>query len=57
MVLKKSFYIRWSAGRSPRKYEVNPGQDPSVNNKIKLEKDFYQIYRMLDDRFGATNMF
>ena len=29
MVLKKSFYIRWSAGRSPRVHEVNPGRDPS----------------------------
>ena len=29
MVLRKSFYIRWSAGRSPRVHEVNPGQDPS----------------------------
>ena len=30
MVLRKSFYIRWSAGRSPRVHEVNPGQDPST---------------------------
>ena len=30
MVLRKSFYIRWSAGRSPRVYEVNPGWDPSL---------------------------
>ena len=29
MVLRKSFYIRWSAGRSPRVHEVNPGRDPS----------------------------
>ena len=29
MVLRKSFYIRWSAGRSPRVHEVNPGWDPS----------------------------
>ena len=28
MVLRKSFYIRWSAGRSPRVHEVNPGRDP-----------------------------
>ena len=32
MVLRKSFYIRWSAGRSPRVHEVNPGWDPSVIN-------------------------
>ena len=31
MVLRKSFYIRWSAGRSPRVHEVNPGWDPSLN--------------------------
>ena len=29
MVLRKSFYIRWSVGRSPRVHEVNPGRDPS----------------------------
>ena len=29
MVLRKSFYIRWSAGRSRRVHEVNPGRDPS----------------------------
>ena len=29
MVLRKSFYIRWSAGRSPQVHEVNPGRDPS----------------------------
>ena len=31
MVLRKSFYIRWSAGRSPRVHEVNPGRDPSYD--------------------------
>ena len=30
MILRKSFYIRWSAGRSPRVHEVNPGRDPSA---------------------------
>ena len=30
MVLRKSFYIRWSAGRSPQVHEVNPGRDPST---------------------------
>ena len=29
MVLRKSFYIHWSVGRSPRVHEVNPGRDPS----------------------------
>ena len=28
--LRKGFYIRWSAGRSPRVHEVNPGRDPST---------------------------
>ena len=32
MVLRKSFYIRWSAGRSPRVHEVNPSRDPSSNS-------------------------
>ena len=30
MVLRKCFYIRWSAGISPRVHEVNPGWDPSI---------------------------
>ena len=34
MVLRKSFYIRWSAGRSPRVHEVNPGRDPSSSLDI-----------------------
>ena len=34
MVLRKSFYIRWSAGRSPRVHEVNPGRDPSQNELL-----------------------
>ena len=33
MVLRKSFYIRWSAGRSPRVHEVNPGRDPSQDRR------------------------
>ena len=31
MVLRKSFYIHWSAGRSPWVHEVNPGRDPSTS--------------------------
>ena len=27
---KEKFYIHWSAGRSPRVHEVNPGRDPST---------------------------
>ena len=39
MVLRKSFYIRWSAGRSPRVHEVNPGRDPSefVDESVVFE--------------------
>ena len=33
MVLRKSFYIRWSAGRSPRVHEVYPGRDPSFREQ------------------------
>ena len=32
-VLRKSFYIHWSAGRSPWVHEVNPGRDPSGRDK------------------------
>ena len=38
MVLRKSFYIRWSAGRSPRVHEVNPGRDPSQAIPLKRRK-------------------
>ena len=31
LFLKKSFYIHWSAGRSPWVQEVNPGRDPSTS--------------------------
>ena len=41
MVLRKSFYIRWSAGRSPRVHEVNPGRDPS--DTLSLAFKMYQI--------------
>ena len=40
MVLRKSFYIRWSAGRSPRVHEVNPGRDPSGIMILELDKLF-----------------
>ena len=30
IVLRQSFYICWSVGRSPRVHEVNPGGDPSA---------------------------
>ena len=43
MVLRKSFYIHWSAGRSPRVHEVNPGRDPSLKMKFSgafMDNDF-----------------
>ena len=41
MILRKSFYIRWSAGRSPRVHEVNPGRDSSDRTKHISPKIFY----------------
>ena len=41
MILRKSFYIRWSAGRSPRVHEVNPGRDPSDR---AYEISFLEVY-------------
>ena len=38
MVLRKSFYIHWSAGRSPRVHEVNPGRGPSLRLCLISEK-------------------
>ena len=50
MVLRKSFYIRWSVGRSPRVHEVNPGRDPSsytpIVVKIKIYFQISQIFIM-----------
>ena len=36
-VLRKSFYIHWSVGRSPRVHEVNPGGDPSISISVEAE--------------------
>ena len=47
MVLRKSFYIRWSAGRSPRVHEVNPGRDPSTwyqSEVLKMLQRFENFY-------------
>ena len=50
MILRKSFYIRWSAGRSPRVHEVNPGRDPSSRGAPSpLELRF-----TIDDRPGCS---
>ena len=40
MVLRKSFYIRWSAGRSPWVHEINPGRDPSLMIVVGFWKIF-----------------
>ena len=44
MVLRKCFYIRWSAGRSPRVHEVNPGRDLSLlqysGSRVELRDGF-----------------
>ena len=39
MVLRKCFYIRWSAERSPRVHEVNPGWDPSRPSGLLVLKN------------------
>ena len=57
MVLRKSFYIRWSAGRSPRVHEVNPGRDPSLNtryfeNWTELKADRKIVRTSLKDKFS-----
>ena len=62
--LRKSFYIHWSAERSPRVHEVNPGQDPSTWYQSKIselhecpsrfygshEQDFPALLRSVCDR-------
>ena len=57
-VLRKSFYIHWSAGRSPRVHEVNPGRDPSImamsaalvrSDRDGKEKPVYFVSKMLTD--------
>ena len=37
MVLRKSFYIHCSVGRSPRIHEVNPSWDPSTSSSVGSE--------------------
>ena len=38
IVLRKSFYIHWSVGRSPRVHEVNPGLNPSIFQYYKRQE-------------------
>ena len=51
MVLRKSFYIHWSARRSPRVHEVNPGQDPSIIIQLFSLRLKYRAFPL----FGYTN--
>ena len=51
MVLRKSFYIRWSAGRSPRVHEVNPGRDPSTVDlmvSMKVSRECHTIFKFVN---------
>ena len=47
IVLRKSFYIRWSVGRFPRVHEVNSSRDPSLtaitSNPIVTKRVFPQL--------------
>ena len=52
MVLRKSFYIRWSAGRSPRVHEVNPSRDLSLWAKMgQNEKDIKKLKIIINNNF------
>ena len=53
MVLRKSFYIRWSAGRSPRVHEVNPGRDPSSDVSSKKLLVYKQMKLVLKIIIGC----
>ena len=44
-VLRKSFYIHWSSGRSPRVQEVNPGRDPSIALPFLAEEGLVHHFR------------
>ena len=54
MVLRKSFYIRWSAGRSPRVHEVNPGRDPShVDIQVGIMNSLEYVCLPLYEHLGG----
>ena len=43
IVLRKSFYIRWSAERSPWVHEVNPDRDPSGRMRVPCSSRRYSL--------------
>ena len=63
-VLRKSFYIHWSAGRSPRVHEVNPGRDPSIivglnlahfmeADQLEVSNDSQFVVKQIEDSYEA----
>ena len=50
MVLRKSFYIHWSAGRSPRVHEVNPGRGPSNEMDPVWVIQYNTVYKSLSHK-------
>ena len=57
MVLRKCFYIRWSARRYPRVHEVNPGWDPSARVFLQTQTQEKKGKRvcLLPQIFGFFN--
>ena len=54
MILRKSFYIRWSAGRSPRVHEVNPGRDPSEKAFMRVMNNFWNVCKPENDDLTSS---
>ena len=54
MVLRKCFYIRWSAGRSPRVHEVNQGWDPSGHHNIVASQIWFGPINRVGPGRGVT---
>ena len=55
MVLRKSFYIRWSAGRSPRVHEVNPGQDPSMETSSACPHHGFDTWMLVNHFYDGMS--
>ena len=63
-VLRKSFYIHWSAGRSPRVHEVNPSRDPSAGlnlaysmeaDQLEVSSDSQLVVKQIEDSYEARD--